>query len=97
GFPRRSEGHRQPRLLRPGAEFDRAAPAVVAWRSCRSIALDEDPVYLRRGWRVRGGRLRRPQFSFRHPRACHGVDLQWPRAVEIAPLRLRLSDLLRLH
>ena len=44
-----------------------------------------------------GGELRRPQFSFRHPRARDGGDLQRPRAVEIAAVRLGLSDLLGLR
>ncbi len=48
GLLRRSQGDRQPRLVEPGAERDRAASAVAARRSGRSRALDQDPAHFRR-------------------------------------------------
>ena len=58
---------------------------------------DQDPADLCRRRRFRGRPIRRPQLPFRHPRARDGLDLQRHVGVEIAALRLGLSDLFRLH
>ena len=48
GLPRRPQGHRQPRLVGPCTERDRAASAVAARRRGGSRALDQDPADFRR-------------------------------------------------
>ena len=50
-----------------------------------------------KGGDFESGRLQRAQFSFRHPRTCHGRDSERTLVVENSSLRFDVPDFQRLH
>ena len=92
-----SEGNRRARCLEPGAQCPRPEYSLVAGRLGRSRIVKQDGAQIRRCRGIRSRHARRPQSSFRHPRARDGGDRQRPVALEAARLRIDVLHLQRLR
>ena len=96
-FPAGSEGNCRTRRLQPGAQCPRPEYPLVSGRLGRSRIVQQDGTEVRRRRRIRTRHSRRPQYSFRHPRACDGGDRQRPVALEAAGFRIDILYLQRLR
>ena len=95
-FSGRPEGNRGPRRLGSGAQRARQEYSMAFGRLGRSRVFKQDNAQIHRCRRLRSRNSWRPQFSFRHSRACDGRDRQRSVAVEIAGVRRDVPHLQRL-
>ena len=90
------EGHRRARRFEPSAQCARAEHSMVSRRLRRSRLVEQDGAQVRQRRGIRTRHARRPQYSFRHPRACDGGDHQRSFALQAAGVRIDIPHLQRL-
>ena len=96
-LPTRRQGAGHPRVLWTGAQRGRAGGALAGRRFGGSVAVDQEPVGVRRCRRLPAGSVGRAQPALRCPRARLGGHRQRYGADQAAPLLVGVFDLLRLR
>ena len=95
-FPPDPERNRRTRCVEPSAQCPCSEYSLVSGRLGRSRIVKQDVAQIRRRRGIRAGHARRPQYSFRHPRARDGGDRQRSVALEAARVRIDVLHLQRL-